>query len=45
VARSKRIAAPGNVPASPASAPNSPATQSLDWETSNRRQPVSCTSK
>jgi hypothetical protein len=36
----RRIAAPGHGLARPASAPESPATQLLQWETSRRLQPV-----
>jgi hypothetical protein len=39
----KRTAVPRHVIASPARAPKSPATQSLHWATSHRRQHVSCT--
>jgi hypothetical protein len=40
----RRTAAPGPLLASAASAPKSPATQSLRWATLHRRQPASCTS-
>jgi hypothetical protein len=41
---SRKIVAPGHGLARPASAPKSPATQSLQWEISRCLQPVSCTS-
>jgi hypothetical protein len=40
----RRITAPGHGFAKPASAPKSPATQLLQWETLRCRQPVSLTS-